>query len=167
VICKKCKDSGQLSTIRSLGTSQTLMTKDHFFDEQGDEHSHNPNIVTTLFRCSNGHRFQERSSWQCPCGWMACEATVTFLGEGAEGATQVVVAYTDEGTVTVARKAAETQKPEEPAKPPSLDEAIAAANRIKRAIGAAADLNLREFEAREAELHRRIEAGEPLWMEEQ
>jgi hypothetical protein len=84
VICSKCSTAGLRSTIRNLGCKQTQMPKDHFFDEEGEEHSHNPNIVTTLFRCSNGHRFDERSSWQCHGGWMACEATITFIGEGAE-----------------------------------------------------------------------------------
>ena len=85
VICTKCRDAGLRSTVRVLGTKQTDMPRDVYFDEDGTEHSHNPNLVTTQFRCSNGHRFQEVSSWQCHCGYKACEAVVTFVGEGSEG----------------------------------------------------------------------------------
>lgn len=84
MICTKCRESGLRSTVHNVGTSQTQMPKEHFFDEDGEEHHHNPNIVRTLFRCSNGHRFEERSSWQCQCGWMACKATIRFIGEGVE-----------------------------------------------------------------------------------
>jgi hypothetical protein len=86
MICKKCQDSGQRSIVRILGTKKGDIPKDFFFDEEGVEHSHDPNVVTTQFRCSNGHRFQEISSWQCHCGYKACEAAVTFIGEAAEQA---------------------------------------------------------------------------------
>ncbi len=83
MICTKCRDSGQRSIIHILGTKQTQVPRDVFFDEDGEEHNHNPNIVTTQYRCSNGHRFEERSSWQCHCGWMKLKAVIVFVGEGA------------------------------------------------------------------------------------
>lgn len=85
MICKKCQEAGLRSTIRVLGTKKGQVPKDFFFDEDGVEHSHDPNIVTTLLRCSNGHRMEEKSSWGCgACDYKACEATVTFIGKGAE-----------------------------------------------------------------------------------
>lgn len=84
MICKKCQEQGSLSTVRVLGTKKGDIPKDFFFDEEGVEHSHDPNIVTTQLRCSNGHRFEEKSCWGCHCGYAACEQTVTFIGEGAE-----------------------------------------------------------------------------------
>lgn len=87
MICTKCRDVGQRSRVDVLGSITGTMTKKEvFFDEDGDMHVHDPNIVTTAYRCSNGHRFQERSSWQCTCGWMKQPAVVTFLGESGASA---------------------------------------------------------------------------------
>ena len=81
MICEKCRDSGQRSTVRIVGTKQSAMPSDCFFDEDGVEHSHNPNIATTTYRCSNGHSFEEKSSWQCAaCGWLKQVAKVTYYG---------------------------------------------------------------------------------------
>lgn len=68
----------QRSTIRIVpGKPPTDIPKDQFFDEDGVWHSHNPNIIVTQYRCSNGHRFAERSSWECgECGYKACEAEI-------------------------------------------------------------------------------------------
>jgi hypothetical protein len=83
VICRLCQDSGQLSTIRVVKTNSGHLQKIHFWDEQGEEHHHNPNVVRTWFRCSNGHQFEERSSWECcVCGFKACEAQVVYLEPG-------------------------------------------------------------------------------------
>lgn len=93
MICPHCHptcngiehDGCQLSTVRVAkingvppGAPQPdRQPKDHFFDEHGVEHSHDPNVVVTEFKCSNGHRFIERSSWQCfSCDFMACRAEV-------------------------------------------------------------------------------------------
>lgn len=84
MICEQCRTSGQRSTVRIVGTKQGRVPSDHFFDEQGVEHSHNPNVVSTIYKCSNGHSFEERSSWQCAaCGWLALPATVTYIGAKA------------------------------------------------------------------------------------
>jgi hypothetical protein len=91
VLCPHCRQAGQLSTVRVLRTTEPKAPKDHYFDEQGAEHSHNPNIVITEFVCSNGHRFAERSSWECWCGYKACEAGIvepTVAGDEAPAAIQ-------------------------------------------------------------------------------
>lgn len=72
----------QVSTVRII--QPTLKAKladipptDHFWDVDGVEHSHNPNVIVTKYVCSNGHQFSERSSWECgACGYKACEAEV-------------------------------------------------------------------------------------------
>lgn len=80
--CPVCVSENQKSVVRITGTKSPEVPKDHFYDEQGQEHSHNPNIIRTTFRCSNGHRFEEASSWECVvCGYKACEAEV-FITPG-------------------------------------------------------------------------------------
>ena len=82
MICEMCREAGKTSTVRVLNTKEPQIPKDHFWDEDGNEHHHNPNIVTTNFRCSNGHRFEEISSWECHCGYKACVAKTTYLRPG-------------------------------------------------------------------------------------
>jgi hypothetical protein len=81
VTCPTCSAAGQRSTVRitTSATKAALADKlptDHFWDEDGVEHHHNPNIIRTDYMCSNGHRFYERSSWECGCGYKACGAEV-------------------------------------------------------------------------------------------
>lgn len=88
MICPTCQNSGQRSTVRIV--KQPAINKaifrdvpptDHFWDEEGNEHSHNPSIIVTEYLCSKGHRFAERSSWECgACGYRACEAEVVANG---------------------------------------------------------------------------------------
>lgn len=78
MICPQCQHDGLLSIVRITSTREPkkgdrdFQEKDHFFDEYGNEHAHNPNVVVTEYRCSNGHEFGERSSWECFCGYRAC-----------------------------------------------------------------------------------------------
>ena len=83
MICEQCREEGKLSIVRVDSTKQSRMPTNHFFDEQGQEHSHNPNPVHTRFRCSNGHCFEEISSWQCWCGYMVCKAQIHRMQPGA------------------------------------------------------------------------------------
>lgn len=79
MMCPHCQQAKQRSTVRVVRSKPTLIPKDHFFDEDGQEHHHDPNITRTDFRCSNNHTFTEVSSWECWCGYMACKAQI--LGE--------------------------------------------------------------------------------------
>jgi hypothetical protein len=81
VICPRCHpncngiehDACQASTVTIVRTTPGTLDKIHFWDEHGNEHHHNPNVIVTEYVCSHGHRFAERSSWQCSvCGYMAC-----------------------------------------------------------------------------------------------
>jgi len=78
MICPTCLAASQRSTVRVVRTWRlTPEAKvDKYFDEEGAEHSHDPRVVMTEFGCSNGHRFAERSSWQCWCGYMACKQEI-------------------------------------------------------------------------------------------
>lgn len=87
-VCPVCSNSGKRSIVRVAiidgRAPEAISAKrpeptDHFFDEDGIEHRHNPHVTVTVFTCSLGHRFQERSSWECHCGYKACEAEVTVL----------------------------------------------------------------------------------------
>lgn len=62
MICEKCKEAGNKSTI-SLGRStSTLMSWDPgYFDEEGRWHTiPDPNSSFQEYICSNGHRWEEK-----------------------------------------------------------------------------------------------------------
>jgi hypothetical protein len=87
MICPHCADACQRSTVRQLRTWKLdpEAKPDRYFDEDGNEHSHDPRIVMTEFACSMGHRFAERSSWQCAsCGYMACKAELVEAEPGPD-----------------------------------------------------------------------------------
>lgn len=65
--CSQCIEENKKSTVSSEGCSTTLLGYGGpFYDEDGIYHDHDPNIVTTYYRCSNGHRWHEKGSKQCP-----------------------------------------------------------------------------------------------------
>lgn len=77
MICPHCRAENQRSVVEVVRSTSGTEPKQHFFDEDGQEHFHNPNVYVTEFTCSNGHRFAERSSYQCSvCGYKACEAEI-------------------------------------------------------------------------------------------
>lgn len=81
MLCPACQREGKRSIVRITtdATKAALadkLPKNHYFDEDGQEHSHDPNIIRTDYRCSNDHVFYELSSWGCWCGYKACEAEV-------------------------------------------------------------------------------------------
>lgn len=90
--CPTCVSENERSIVHVRGSRSGQLPKDHYFDEDGEEHIHNPNVVVTEYECSNHHRFAERSSWQCHvCGYKACEAEIvvappTLIGHTASGA---------------------------------------------------------------------------------
>ncbi len=94
MICPTCSTTNQRSTVRVIRTTPGKLEKVHFWDEDGVEHYHNPNVIVTELECSNGHRFAERSSWECSvCGYKACEAEIV------EPAEPVVTAEARQATV--------------------------------------------------------------------
>lgn len=69
MICPKCKKEGKKSRVYpGMGTS-TLLFCPPFYDEEGKYHNHDSNTTTTEYKCSNGHKWTERTSGSCWCGW--------------------------------------------------------------------------------------------------
>lgn len=67
--CPECQKSGLKSRVTNEGSSSTLMYCAPFYDEEGRYHNHDSNIITTLYLCSNGHYWNEKSKRSCWCGW--------------------------------------------------------------------------------------------------
>lgn len=69
VICQQCQTTGVTSTVTRLGSMSTLLGFNTHYDEQGVFHSHDPNVRTTSYRCSNGHEWKDARKTPCPsCG---------------------------------------------------------------------------------------------------
>ncbi len=67
--CTACVKEGKRSRVYPEGTSVTLMSFSPYYDENGTYHSHDLNIHTTGYHCSNQHRWVEKATPECPgCG---------------------------------------------------------------------------------------------------
>lgn len=65
--CRECVKEGQRSTLYSMGASKTLLGwKGPHWDEEGKQHSHDPNRVTEGFKCSRGHQYSVVRKVRCP-----------------------------------------------------------------------------------------------------
>ncbi len=70
MICPECKEQGLKSTVHGGGAGMTTLKYcPPYYDEDGKFHSHDSNITTSNWSCSNGHRFTIKSSGSCWCGW--------------------------------------------------------------------------------------------------
>ena len=67
--CEICEKEGLKSQIHIGGSVSTVMGYHQYYDEDGKHHSHDPNIRTTQYSCSNGHSFARQESGSCWCGW--------------------------------------------------------------------------------------------------
>ena len=68
MICSECLELGLKSKVYVGCGSTTLAYSEPFYDEDGRYHNHNPNITTTEYSCSNGHKWTESSNYRCWCG---------------------------------------------------------------------------------------------------
>jgi hypothetical protein len=69
MVCKQCAQENESSCVIIEGTESTCAGFFPFYDEHGAYHSHDPNRHTTTYRCTRGHRWQERQRVKCPaCG---------------------------------------------------------------------------------------------------
>lgn len=66
--CPTCVEEGTRSIVYDRGSSITLLGHRPFYDEDGVYHNHNPNNITTVYGCSNGHRFSTKHKPDCPVG---------------------------------------------------------------------------------------------------
>jgi hypothetical protein len=69
MICKECQNQGLKSQVHPGIGMRTLMGWSPYYDENGKFHSHDPNTITTDYKCSNGHSWEEQSHITCWCGW--------------------------------------------------------------------------------------------------
>lgn len=69
MICPECKAQGLKSRVEDLGSSRTLLGYRPFYDEDGKRHVHDPNTITTSYRCSNDHVWTVKRKRECWCGW--------------------------------------------------------------------------------------------------
>jgi hypothetical protein len=63
--CHQCESAGLRSTVRQLASYSTLLMAEHWYDEDGNFHYHDPNVTTTEYRCSNGHMWPVHSAPTC------------------------------------------------------------------------------------------------------
>jgi hypothetical protein len=67
--CPECVKEGKRSNVYEDYTTCTAMGFINYYDEDGKHHSHDPNITTLRFYCSNKHSWSKQSSRSCWCGW--------------------------------------------------------------------------------------------------
>lgn len=79
VECPVCVENGQRSCVYPGVGMVTDMYCPPYYDEDGKSHTHDRNINTVEYSCSNGHRWQLNSSGSCWCGWKGMETQVTVL----------------------------------------------------------------------------------------
>jgi hypothetical protein len=66
--CPFCDDKNKKSVVMYTGFSKnnTSIKFGNHWDEDGGFHHHNPNKQCFLFKCSNGHKWQEKWFQECP-----------------------------------------------------------------------------------------------------
>ena len=69
MLCPECVKEGKTSKVYPGCSFCTDMYCPPFYDEAGNYHHHDRNYVTTSYRCSNGHSFNECKKNSCWCGW--------------------------------------------------------------------------------------------------
>ncbi|KKN03026.1 hypothetical protein LCGC14_1111770 [marine sediment metagenome] len=71
--CPRCQLKGNKSKIHPEGGQRTQMAPTVFWDEEGELHVHDRNVLTSKYHCSRDHRWEESESGSCWCGWKAGE----------------------------------------------------------------------------------------------
>lgn len=63
--CKKCEEEGKKSNVHIGMCTRTLLgIPPPYYDEEGILHCPpDPNVTTTEYRCSNGHKFIGKSNY--------------------------------------------------------------------------------------------------------
>ena len=70
MICPKCKELGQKSTITIGNGYSTLANCNAYFDEDGNYHFHDTNNHVSSYYCSKGHAITVRAASKCAsCDW--------------------------------------------------------------------------------------------------
>lgn len=64
--CPECAGSSQKSRVYLGRSTRTLMGGGEcYWDEEGESHQHDPNVTTTGFHCSLGHRWKTKERRPC------------------------------------------------------------------------------------------------------
>lgn len=78
MICVKCRELGQKSRVYHGTSFSTCAYYTPYYDEEGVYHSHDGNVHTTTYTCSNGHHITVSGIGKCPsCNWGHDKDTVT------------------------------------------------------------------------------------------
>lgn len=86
--CETCVLENKESVITVGLMGSTLMGYSEYYDKDGKYHSHNPNIFTVEYSCSNGHHWKKSTKRPCPtCGsdWNKPEKTSVVYNQSASG----------------------------------------------------------------------------------
>ena len=60
--CAECQKLGKTSKVYIDQMYTTMMGYTPYYDEGGKYHNNNPNTITKVYHCSNGHTWKEKSS---------------------------------------------------------------------------------------------------------
>ena len=78
MICPKCKELGQKSSITVNYSLSTLMYCPRSYDSEGILHNHDSNNHTAMYTCSKGHGISVSSCQKCPnCSYGSNKEVVT------------------------------------------------------------------------------------------
>ncbi len=72
MLCPKCVESGEKSSVYYRSGSTTLVAFSPFYDEDGEYHNHDTNKRVSNYGCSQGHWFSITNPNNCPnpkCDW--------------------------------------------------------------------------------------------------
>jgi len=64
--CPQCIKEGKRSKVYVGLSVTTTAGTESYYDEDGNFHFHDPNVTTTQYNCSNGHKWEENSRNECP-----------------------------------------------------------------------------------------------------
>jgi hypothetical protein len=67
--CSTCVGEGLQSTVTEMVLASQCVHWFPYYDQDGKQHSHDPNLHTTAYECSNGHTWVENKRRECWCGW--------------------------------------------------------------------------------------------------
>lgn len=63
--CPFCQEENKESNVYPGYGGSTLLGHTPYYDKDGMYHNHDPNTHTREYKCSNGHRWEERGKHQC------------------------------------------------------------------------------------------------------
>jgi hypothetical protein len=84
--CRECVKEGKTSRLYGGDSCfTTCMRTQHYYDESGTEHIHDPNGSTYTYSCSEGHRYSVTT--YSPCPQITCEWNVQQIRETPSATT--------------------------------------------------------------------------------